>query len=192
MGAKIENMKTRIKSTSSLTRQDAERTVARIAEITNLKRQLTAEDDAAILKIRERHAAQIDAINAEIKTTTALVQAWAEANHHEFGNRRSLEFPAGKIGFRTGTPKLKTLSGWTFARVLESLTSLPWGRAFVRVKEEIDKEGLLAAHSAAALAPAQLREIGCRVDQDETFFIEPDLTPIGDSLTTQKAEKPKR
>lgn len=177
--------KTRIKSTSSLTRADAERIVARIAEISAIKRQYIADTDAEILKIRERYAAQIDAIDAEIKTQTALVQAWAEANHPEFGNRKSLEFPAGKIGFRTGQPKLKTLTGWTFARVLQTLAAVPWGRAFVRVKEEVDKEGLIAAHQTASLAPGQLREIGCRVDQDEAFFIEPDLTAIENRLTTE-------
>lgn len=169
-------MSTRIKSTTSLTRADAEALVARIATIANWRRQYIAETDAAILAARERHAAQIDAIDAEIKTQSALVQAWAEANPQEFGNRKSIDFPAGKVGFRTGTPKVKTLAGWTFARVLEKLNSLTWGRAFVRVKEEIDKESLIAAHSQANLAPGELREIGVRIDQDEAFFIEPDLT----------------
>lgn len=180
-------MKSRIKSTTSLNREDAERIVARIAEIANTKRSLVAETDAAVLAARDRHAAQIDAIDAEIKTNTSLVQAWAEANPSEFGNRKSLEFPAGKIGFRTGTPKLKTLAGWTFARVLEKLQSLPWGHAFVRVKSEVDKEAIIAQHSREGFATGELREIGVRVDQDEAFYVEPDLTQIEQRLTSEAA-----
>lgn len=177
-------MSTRIKSSSSITRADAETAVARIAQIANWRRQYIAETDAQILAAREKHAAQIDAIDAEIKTQSALVQAWAEANPQEFGSRKSIDFPAGKVGFRTGTPKVKTLTGWTFARVLEKLKSLTWGRAFVRVKEEIDKESLISAHSQANLAPGELREIGIRIDQDENFFIEPDLTDTAIPATT--------
>ena len=46
------------------------------------------------------------------------------------------------------------------------------GRAFIRVKEEVDKEGLLAAD----LPAESLRPLGLQVIQEESFYITPRLT----------------
>jgi phage host-nuclease inhibitor protein Gam len=170
-------MKSRIKiPEKSISREEVESLVNEIAQSVNNQRKLSAEMDHQILAIREAYGPDIDQCAMEIKTKSLLVQSWAEANPDEFAKRKTVEFPAGKVGFRTGTPKLKTLSGWTFPRALEKLKSLAWGMAFVRVKEELDKEGLIAASNQGTIAASELREAGVKVDQDESFFIEPDLT----------------
>lgn len=171
--------KTRIKTAAeAVTRETAERLVREIAELSLEERERKNAIDAAILRAKEQHSARLAGIAAEVKDKAALVQAWAEANPADFGKAKSLAFESGRIGFRTGTPKLKTLAGWTFARALDTLKSLPWGAAFVRVKEEIDKEQLIACHSAHTVSDAELREIGTRVVQDEAFFIEPNLATV--------------
>lgn len=167
-----------------LTRDDIETLVADIATAANTKRSITATVDSQILDIRQHHAGSLSILDAEIKTKSALVQSWAEANPEAFGKLKSLKLPFGTIGFRTGTPKLKTLSGFTLARVLARLCELAWGRAFVRVAEEVNKESLIAAHRDGSLTDAELRQAGCRVTQEETFFIEPDLAAIEKRLTT--------
>lgn len=177
----------RILEKTSITREAVETLVNEIAVMENRRRLINSTMDAQILKIREQHGPELDIIADDLKTKSALVQAWAEANPGEFSTRKSIEFPAGKIGFRTGTPKLKTLPGWTFARVLEKLLAVSWGMAWVRVKQEVDKEGIIASFASGTLQPAELREIGVNVEQDEAFFIEPDLTAAEQRITTQAA-----
>ena len=177
----------RIVEKTSITREQVEGLVNDIALTENRRRVINAALDKKILALREGAAPELDMCSDTIQTASALVQAWAEANPQEFVARKSVEFPAGKVGFRTGTPKLKTLTGWTFARVLEKLQGLAWGAAFVRIKSEVDKEGIIAAYSGQSLQPAELREIGVKVEQDEAFFIEPDLTPFSNRVTQEAA-----
>lgn len=183
----MKKTRIRVVEKNAVTRDEVETLINEIACIENNRRQLTAKMDAEILAIREQCGPNLDKYAEDIKVKTALVQAWAEANPSEFGNRKSIEFPAGKVGFRTGTPKLKTITGWTFARVLEKLLSLPWGAEFVRVKQEVDKEAILAQHSQGTFSQDELRSIGCKVEQDEAFFIEPDLTPFSSRITEEAA-----
>jgi phage host-nuclease inhibitor protein Gam len=177
-------MSKRIKlQANPLTRAEVESLVADIATFANAKRAITATIDASILEIRKKAEAELTALDTDIKNKSALVQAWAEANPEAFGKLKSIKLPFGTIGFRTGTPKLKTLSGFTFVRVLQRLLELPWGRSYVRVTEEIDRASLIEDSRCFALSDSQLREAGCRVVQDESFFIEPDLTAIEQRLT---------
>ena len=171
--------KTRLKTSAlpaDFSREEAEAAVAAITQLTIKKNSLTADMDEEITKIRSRYELTIGNLTARIDQNTEYVRDWALANPEEFGKKKSLEMTHGIIGFRTGMPKLKTLSGWTFARVLEALKGLPWGRAFTRIKEEVDKEGILSAFSSENISLGELREIGVRVDQEESFFVEPDVT----------------
>ena len=75
----------------------------------------------------------------------------------------------GRVGFRLCTPKLKTLPKWRWEDVLDKAkTILP---DYVRVKEELNKEGLLDARHEENVAP-YLNVIGVFVDQDEKFYVE--------------------
>jgi phage host-nuclease inhibitor protein Gam len=177
-------MKTRIKSnTRTITREEAEALVNEIAHAENRRRFISATVDEKTLAIREKYAPDLDATAATIKANSALVQAWAEANPEEFGKKKSLVFAAGTIGFRTGTPKAKTRAGFTWSRVLEKLKALEWGFAFIRITEDVAKDEIIAAATQARLTPADLGQIGVDVVQDESFFIEPDLTALNERIT---------
>ena len=80
-----------------------------------------------------------------------------------------METVHGRVGFRLCTPKLKTLPKWRWEDVLDKAkTILP---DYVRVKEELNKEGLLDARHEENVAP-YLNVIGVFVDQDEKFYVE--------------------
>lgn len=135
-----------------------------------LHSKITAKMDADIVRIREKHAQPLADL-AEAKDDAMLViLAYAQENKKTlFADKRSMETTYGTIGFRKGTPKLKTLPRFTWEKVLEKVkTILP---DFIRKKEEVDKEGLLAARADEAVAP-HLNAVGVYVDQDESFFIE--------------------
>lgn len=167
----------------TITRDDAERLVNEIATEESTRRQLAAAMDEQILAIRADYGPQLEAHGASIKANTQLVQAWADSNPAEFSKRKSIDFPAGRVGYRTGTPKAKTRAGFTWARVIEKLKSLAWGEAFLRISEEVAKDEIIAATTQGRLSANELISIGVTVVQDETFFVEPDLTAVQERIT---------
>lgn len=149
----------------------AEAELGALAAATAERDRLVAKLEAELTDVRQRYEEKIDTQQEAIDAATDRLQAWAEANPDEFGDRKSLDLLHGTVGFRTGNPALKTLSGWTWDRVKEKLVG--GLAAFVRTKTEPDKEGIHGAYQRGELSDAQLREIGLRIVQDEAFFIEP-------------------
>ena len=99
-----------------------------------------------------------------------VLQAYAMENRNElFSKRKSLETTHGTLGFRTGTPKLKTLKGFTWASVLNLLKEFLPG--YVRTIEEPAKDKLLADREDEEVA-ALFPKVGVKVTQDEAFFVE--------------------
>ncbi len=75
----------------------------------------------------------------------------------------------GTMGFRTGTPALKTLKGFTWGAITNLLEEfLP---DYVRTVKQPDKERLLADRDEAEVA-ALFPKVGVKVVQEETFFAE--------------------
>lgn len=183
--------KTRLKTTAlpaAVSREEAERLVGEITDLSIKRNALTADMDAAVTAARARYETTLANTEARIDSLTEQVRDWALANPEEFGKKKSLEMTHGVIGFRTGMPKLKTLSGFTFARVLHQLRSVKWGAAFIRVKEEADKESLISAFTSKNISASELREIGVRVDQEESFFVEPSVTETDARQVTSAKE----
>ena len=141
--------------------------------------------------------AQIQKINAEIDNLATLgaekdkafdvLQSFATENQAElFTKKKSLEMAHGTIGFRTGTPKLKTLKGFTWASALQLAKKfLPM--TYIRQTDEIAKDKLLADRELKEVEvydtptgdprEVTMREAmaacGIQVTQDETFYVEP-------------------
>lgn len=144
------------------------------------------EADAVLAKIaaRRRFLAviennmneKIDDIKAEAavlarphKTDIAELEAalvhYASVNKPEvFGQRKSLELPFGVIGFRAST-KLKLIAKHTWERVLQALADNGLVDC-IRIKGEVDKEAM------KGLSPEHLKELGCKLVQEDAFFYE--------------------
>ena len=132
-------------------------------------------------------ASRIAALTAEKEQAFDVLQAYATENQAElFAKKKSLDMAHGVIGFRTGTPKLKTLKGFTWASALQLAKKfLPI--TYIRQTEEIAKDRLLADRDLDEVAvydtptgddrTATMREAmavcGIQVVQEETFFVEP-------------------
>jgi phage host-nuclease inhibitor protein Gam len=173
-------MKTnRIKNTVTVirTREAMESLIGEIAALKNQQRLLTAAMDGQIQSIREGYEAQLAAQNEALDQKMEHARLWSEANSQEFGAARSIETVHGSVGWRTGQPALKTAPGWTFDRVLQTLKSAG-ASGYIRVKEEVHKQNLLSDRDV--LGPEKLRELGLRVVQEETFYVEPKLTPVAE------------
>ena len=174
-------MTTRIKISlpTITTRDEAEATMNDLALAENNRRNLITQRDEAVLLINTRYETSLAAYADSIKEKTETLRAWAEANPDAFPkDRKSIKFLSGTLGFRTGTPKLALLSrAFNWERVLQ-LVKQYWP-GFIRIKEKIDKEGLLAMHSQTEnklASEADLKRCGLKVSHDESFYVDPDLT----------------
>jgi phage host-nuclease inhibitor protein Gam len=160
-------------------RLEAETHVNLVTSLVNERRGVASEMDEQILNLKKEYELQLANLDVQIKVGTDNLEAWALANPEEFGKAKSIEFLAGRIGFRTGTPKLTLLSrAWSWDKVLAAIQK--FGFQFVRTKEEVDKEAILAFAAAEAdkarLDSKVLAPIGVKITQGESFFVEPKLT----------------
>lgn len=132
---------------------------------------INAAMDAEITKIRERNADELAKWQQQKDASLEVLQTYATENRDElFSKKKSMETAHGVLGFRTGTPKLKTRKGFTWAAVLELLRQ--FNPAYVRTTEEIAKDKLLADRDEEEM-PELMQKVGIKVEQDETFFVEP-------------------
>ena len=111
---------TRLKKTEPVlrTRLDMERCVGENARMQIERDAVLMEMDGEIQVIRARYEENINGLTADLESEMTIAKEWAEANPSEFGALKSIEFIHGIAGFRTGMPKLKTLSKFTWDRVL--------------------------------------------------------------------------
>jgi phage host-nuclease inhibitor protein Gam len=164
------------------TRVEAEETLGEIRRLTIERNFLNADREAQIKAIDDRFAPELSELNQELESATEHLRIWSEANPSEYGKLKSLELPHGTMGWRTGTPSLKTLTGWTWDRVLEKLKELKALAHYIRTKEEVDKQAIIGDRDG--IGQEMLRTIGVKVVQSESFFVEPKLDEVENRQTT--------
>jgi phage host-nuclease inhibitor protein Gam len=133
---------------------------------------ITATMDEEIAKIREKHSEELNQLNEKRENVFNRLQLWAEQGKEElFAKKKSKDLVHGILGFRIGTPKLKTKKGFTWPAALTLLKKVAGGDRYVRTKEELAKE-LLIADRKAPETIAIMQEAQIEVVQDETFYID--------------------
>lgn len=130
---------------------------------------INAKMNVEMTRIREKYADEL-AKNQELKDKNFEVLHVFSTEHPElFAKKKSYDSAHGIIGFRTGTPKLKTLKGFTWAASLNMLKELLPG--YVRTTEEPAKDKLLADREQEDVRAAMLK-CGIGVVQEEAFFVD--------------------
>lgn len=147
------------------TLEEADAALAQIAAQRRMIALIEATMNDEIDAVKVRATAEADPHKQEIVANEQALARFAEYHKAElFIRRKSCDLTFGSIGFRAST-KIKLLSKMTWERVLEILRDTGL-RQCIRVKEEPDKEAL------KGLAPEHLKELGCKVVQEDTFFYE--------------------
>jgi len=133
---------------------------------------IQAKMNDEIGKVRSRYQADITEIQESLVEPAEILEVFAKEQKESWGKRKSLELLHCTIGFRTGTPKVCKDKKFTWDAVLELVKkSKPLAKLFIRTKEELSKEAILATKNEALLN--QLREEAfVWVDQEESFFVE--------------------
>ena len=179
-------MATRQKKTimSGVTREAAEEAFAQYAKADASINKIQAEVELKCAQIREKWQDKLSALTVERGEAFDVLQGFAAEHPELFARKKSLDMVHGTIGFRTGTPKLKTLKGFTWASALTLVKKFMPG--YVRTNEEIAKDKLLADRELEAVEFIEnditkkqvpmgtaMAECGIMVTQDETFYVEP-------------------
>lgn len=168
-----------------VTREAADQAFADYAKADARINKINAEIELQLAKIREKHQSELTALAKEREQAFDVLHAFAIEKQSElFSKKKSLEMAHGTIGFRTGTPKLKTLKGltWEAAKMLVK-KFLP---DYIRTSEEIAKDKFLADRDLEEVEfidsgitkknmkmTEAMAECGIMVVQDETFYVEP-------------------
>lgn len=162
---------------TGVTREAADDAFARFAKCDSEITKITAEIELQCTKIREKYAPQLAALDTAKQLAFDTLNSFATENKDAlFSKKKSLDMAHGTIGFRTGTPKLKTLKGFTWLKALPLVKEyLP---KYIRTTEEVAKDKLLADRdSKIGLNNVPMSDLmakcGIEVAQDETFYVEP-------------------
>jgi len=156
---------------TGVTREQMEEAFGKFAFADAKTQGINARMDAEITKIREKNADALAELQEQKDGAFEVLQTYATENRDAlFTKKKSMETTHGILGFRTGTPKLKTRKGFTWAAVLELLREFAPG--YVRTTEEVAKDKLLADREDEQMTEL-MPKVGIMVDQDETFFVEP-------------------
>ncbi len=132
---------------------------------------ITTKMDVEITRIREKYQDDIARLQDVKEVAFEVMQVYATENKDEiFAKRKSVETVHGVVGFRTGTPKLKPLKGFTWPAITNLLKEfLP---NYVRNSEEPAKDKLIADREDEEIAKL-FPKVGIAITQEETFFVEP-------------------
>ena len=129
--------------------------------------------NAELAEIRARYEDQAAPHAEVIKVLRHAVQVYCEGNRADLtrGGKKTYAFAAGEVSWRTRPPKV-TVRGEGI--VIATLKKLGLGR-WIRTKEELDKNAILADPEAAALVEGVA---GLSISQGEDFVIKPFETKI--------------
>lgn len=152
---------------------DADQTLLKIADAEQYLQKAEAEMNEQIQKIRDEYERTTFATRAQQELLIAGLEKYCISNKIDFEKTRSKELVHGIVGFRNAPPKVSLLNRkYKFDTVIELLKKVRWGKDFIRQKEDLNKEQVLASYSAKEIDDSTLAKVGLKIDQNENFFHE--------------------
>lgn len=150
-------------------REETAGEIRRLGELSREYERLQSLMNDQIAKVTEIYAPQMARVADAMKATQQAVQTWCEAHRTDLCGEndrlgKTAKLITGEVGWRMRPPSVRVVSA---EDVIERLRSAGLGR-FVRVKEEVNKDAVLAE-------PDSVREIaGLTVTRGlEDFFVVP-------------------
>lgn len=158
--------------------QSREEVTAAIAEIGRAQRErerIQAAMNDALAALRQRFEEEARPHAESIVTLSTGVQLWCEAHRAELtngGKTKTVNLASGEVRWRMRPPSVLVRNAES---VIDVLKQLGLGR-FVRRKEEVNKEAMLAEPEAVT----SIR--GVTITQREDFVVEPFETKLEEVL----------
>lgn len=165
-------IKTEALDTAPQSLDDVNAAVAEIGRCQRERDRVQAAMNDALADTRTRFEAQAKPHADRISELSRGVAAYCEAHRDELtrsGKVKTARLATGEVSWRMRPPSVVPRGG--LANVIETLKKLKLTR-FLRVKEELDKDAILAEPDAIAGIK------GLAISQKEDFVIKPDSTEL--------------
>lgn len=144
---------------------------------TSLKK-VEAGMNEEINKIRSKYQERITELQEALEEPQEILEVYAKEQQANWGKKKSQELVHCTVGFRTGNPTVTKDKKFTWDAVLELVKkSKPLAKLFVRSKEELNKEAILATKDEAILGQLQ-EQAFISITQNETFYVEPKVDEV--------------
>ena len=179
-------MTKRLKAPVISSEEEFRATITGIAQLQNQVLALCAKRDGAVQRVQAEFAERIDPVDDAIDAALSLVEKYADEHRAALlpKDRKSADTTLATFGSRTGNRTVKTTSKKIDEETVVAALKANHLGAYVRTVEAIAKEKILAdvrydegvkadvlVSSNAALVV--LAELGLKIAQSETFFVEP-------------------
>jgi phage host-nuclease inhibitor protein Gam len=153
--------------------EECDGAILKMADCTQEITKAEAEMNERIQIIRDEYDRKTNITRTMLEGLKAELERFSIANKDAFEKTRTKDMIHGSFGFRSTPPKTALLNRkYKWETVLELLKRFPWAADFIRKKEEVDKEAILASYSSKEVDDQKLAAVGLKIDQDEKFFIE--------------------
>jgi len=130
---------------------------------------IEAKMNEEINKIKEKYQDKISEQEEKRDEQFVVLEVYASEQKDTWGKAKSVDMLHTRIGFRTGTPKLKCDKGFNWTSVTSLLEEhYP---DYVRTVSELNKEKLIADREFDGFDKL-CKKAHIAVVQDETFFVE--------------------
>jgi phage host-nuclease inhibitor protein Gam len=163
--------KTKKVTISNVTLEQAQAASEQYAQTQAKLATIEAKMNEELNKVKSKFKDQITELQDELEPQVEVLEVFAKEQQPAWGKKKSMELLHCTIGFRTGTPKVEKDKKFTWDAITELLGKNKVFKPFIRTKQEIDKEAILACKDEALLE--QLKEDAyVSIVQDETFYVE--------------------
>ena len=154
-----------------ISKEEFEKSMAEYAAADAKLQSICAKMETEVKKVSAKYAQQIEDLEAVKELHFNVVEQYAVEHRSElFTDKKKLEGVHGIIGFRTGSPKLALIAGFTWPNVTERCREfLP---DYVKTSYDLAKSKLLADRGKEEVA-SQFEKLGVKVVQEETFYLDP-------------------
>lgn len=149
-------------------REEASEVVAKIGGHQRERERIQAAMNDELAAVKARYEEEAQTHGRAISDLVAGLQAWAEANRGELtagGKTKTVALSTGEVLWRTNPPKVSVRGG--LQAVIDSIKALGLAPQFIRFKEELNKEAMLAEPGVAQGIK------GVRIEQSENFVVKP-------------------
>jgi len=172
MASKKPRIKTQALPTPQ-TREEAEALLLRIGALQNAARRIEADMNDALASLKAQCETEAQPINQEMQEKFQALHAWAEAHRETIlkGGAKTAKLATGEVSWRKTPPKVG-LRGQD--KIVETLKNLGLTQ-FLRTKEEVNKEAVLADEESRKLASGVS---GITITQREEFIAKPFETEL--------------
>lgn len=154
-----------------ISREEYEKSMAEYAAAEAKSQTLTAKMEAELNKVRAKYAVDLEDLEEVKETHFKVVEQYAIEHREDlFKDKKKVEGMYGTIGFRTGSPKLKLIDGFTWPYVTERCREfLP---EYVKTSYDLAKSKLLADRAKTGMDEL-FEKVGVKVVQEESFYLDP-------------------